>query len=69
MLQHKFKVGQTVRFFPRVVALKPRHSDPASSPERFEVTRLLPAGDAGPQYRIKGSAKGQERVVTEREIG
>lgn len=31
----------------------------------FEVTRLLPDGGAGLQYRIKGERDGVERVVTE----
>ncbi|MBI1867964.1 MAG: hypothetical protein HYS06_06685 [Methylocystis sp.] len=31
----------------------------------FRVTRLLPDGGAGLQYRIKGERDGLERVVTE----
>jgi hypothetical protein len=31
----------------------------------FRVTRLLPDGGAGLQYRIKGERDGIERVVTE----
>ncbi|MCI0466579.1 MAG: hypothetical protein L0Y57_06180 [Beijerinckiaceae bacterium] len=31
----------------------------------FRITRLLPDGGAGLQYRIKGETEGFERVVTE----
>jgi hypothetical protein len=34
----------------------------------FLVTRLLPDGGAGLQYRIKGERDGIERVVTESSI-
>jgi hypothetical protein len=36
-----------------------------SEKESFRVTRLLPDGGAGFQYRIKGERDGFERVVTE----
>ncbi|MCI0600058.1 MAG: hypothetical protein L0Y50_12980 [Beijerinckiaceae bacterium] len=36
-----------------------------SGKERFRITRLLPDGGAGLQYRIKGETEGFERVVTE----
>ncbi len=61
MRQHKFKVGQTVKFHPRA-------TDEAPSHERYEITRLLPAEQSGFQYRIKGRTNGQERVVMENEI-
>ena len=35
---------------------------------RFRVTRHLPDGGDGLQYRIKGDDDGQERVVTESSI-
>jgi hypothetical protein len=67
--QHKFKVGQKVRFFQRAIVVSPRTSDPDASRERYEITRLLPYNESEFQYRIKGVDKGQERVVTESEIG
>lgn len=67
MRRHKFKIGQKVKFLPRAISFLPR-ADEAASHESYEVTRLLPAEGSGFQYRIKGLAKGQERVVTESEI-
>jgi len=68
MSQHKFNVGQKVTFFQRAIGELPGSGDPVASPEPYEVTRLLPAVGWEFQYRIKGAAKGQERVVTESEI-
>jgi hypothetical protein len=74
MLTHRYKVGKKVRFFQRT-AISPRKDDAAaserdeSSAERYEITRLLPSNGAEFQYRIKKGSKGQERVVTESEIG
>ena len=67
MRQHKFKVGQKVKFLPRAVSILSRAAE-AASYESYEVTRLLPAEGFGFQYRIKGLTKGQERVATESEI-
>jgi hypothetical protein len=61
MPQHKFKIGQRVKFFRRGL-------NQNSAREEYRITRLLPAEGAGFQYRIKGTTKGQERVVTESEI-
>ncbi len=69
MHAHKYKVGQKVRFFQRSISLLPRPGNPEASPERYEIARLLPSNGAEFQYRIKGCTKGQERVVTESEIG
>jgi hypothetical protein len=69
MHPHKYKVGQKVRFFQRTIALAPRKDAANATPERYEIARLLPSNGAELQYRIKGCNKGQERVVTESEIG
>jgi hypothetical protein len=69
MQPHKYKIGQRVRFFQRAVTLTPRKDVPDASPEQYEVTRLLPSNGTEFQYRIKECGKGQERVVTESEIG
>ncbi|HUC63690.1 MAG TPA: hypothetical protein VMF53_17220 [Alphaproteobacteria bacterium] len=69
MQPHKFKVGQTVRFFQSTIVIATRKEGPDATPERYEITRLLPSDGAQQQYRIKGCTKGQERVVVESEIG
>ena len=69
MQPHKYKVGQKVRLFQRTIALVPRKDGADAAPERYEIERLLPSNGAELQYRIKGCSKGQERVVTESEIG
>jgi hypothetical protein len=52
---HKYSVGAYVLHSVGVRSTK----------EMFKVTRLLPDGGAGFQYRIKGEREGFERVVTE----
>jgi hypothetical protein len=52
---HKFSVGAYVLYQVSVRSRK----------ETFRVTRLLPDGGAGFQYRIKGDGDGFERVVME----
>jgi hypothetical protein len=52
---HKFPVGAYVLYQAGIRSRK----------ETFRVTRLLPDGGAGFQYRIKGDGDGFERVVTE----
>jgi hypothetical protein len=52
---HKFAVGAHVLYRVGV----------QSRQEPFRVTRLLPDGGAGFQYRIKGEQDGFERMVTE----
>ena len=44
-MPHRFKVGDTVFVPPSVLRLVPTGA--------FEIVRLLPPVDAGPQYRIK----------------
>jgi hypothetical protein len=52
---HKFALGEHVLCAIGVPARK----------TAFEVTRLMPDGGSGLQYRIKGEQDGVERVVTE----
>jgi hypothetical protein len=52
---HKFSVGSYVL---HAVGVR-------SAKEMFKVTRLLPDGGEGFQYRIKSTREGFERVVTE----
>jgi hypothetical protein len=62
MLEHKFRVGQAVSFFPG------RGIDHRSK-GRYTILRLLPIEGDTPQYRIKNNADGQERMVHEGELG
>ncbi|HET6378749.1 MAG TPA: hypothetical protein VFG05_10675 [Methylocella sp.] len=52
---HKFLVGESVY----------HTASMRSGRELFRITRLLPDGGAGFQYRIKGEREGFERVVPE----
>ena len=61
MLEHKFRVGQTVDFSPG------RGIDHRSK-GRYTIVRLLPMDSDTPQYRIKNNADGQERMVHEGEL-
>jgi hypothetical protein len=59
--QHKFAVGQTVRFSP---GLGPGNSVPGS----FKIVRLLPEAASVLQYRVKSQSDGHERVVREDQL-
>jgi len=62
MAEHKFRVGQSVQFFP----------DPGVdrlSKGRYTIVRLLPLEGNTPQYRIKSTADGHERLVRESQLG
>lgn len=63
MSMHKFEIGQIVR------ADAPASSGiPAGS---YEIVRQMPSGDAGapdPQYRVKATTDGHERVVRESQL-
>jgi hypothetical protein len=61
MLEHKFRVGQVMNFIPH------RSVDPASR-GRYTIVRLLPIDGHTPQYRIRNSTDGHERVVQEGEL-
>jgi len=50
---HKFALGA-------YVALTGKSDDAV-----FQITRLLPDGGSGPQYRIKNAQEGYERVAAE----
>ena len=59
--QHKFAVGQTVRFSPDL-------GQGSSRPGSFEIVRLLPEAASVPQYRVKNQLDGHERVVREDQL-
>ena len=62
MSQHKFRVGQAVEFSP----------DPGVdrlSRGRYTIVRLLPLEGNTPQYRIKNTTDGHERMVRESQLG
>jgi hypothetical protein len=61
MSEHKFRVGQAVEFFP----------DPGvdrASRGRYTVVRLLPLEGGNPQYRLKNSTDGHERMARENQL-
>jgi len=60
--EHKFKIGQTVYFRPKI-----RSALEASS-GAYVITRRLPEKDGGCQYVIRSAYEDHERVVTESEI-
>ena len=57
MGEHKYKIGQRVKFMNPIGR--------TTIEEDFEVTRLRPSDQIEVLYRIKGADTGQERVVTE----
>jgi hypothetical protein len=59
-MPHKFKVGDAVFVPPSVLRLVPTGV--------FEIIRLLPPVDAGPQYRIKSKLEPCERVALESDL-
>jgi hypothetical protein len=61
MAQHKYSVGQTVRFTPD------RGTD-AVTRGTFTIVRALPEAGGIPQYRVKAKIDGQERVVREDQL-
>ena len=58
---HSFKVGQTV-----VAPFGGPHAFIPHGP--FVIVRLLPLVAAQPQYRVRSTVDGHERVVTEQQI-
>ena len=61
MSDHKFKVGQTVRYT----------SGPygrSSAVGVYQVTQLLPSEDGDQQYRIRNANEPHERVVKESQL-
>jgi hypothetical protein len=61
-IEHKFRVGQSVDFFPG------RGIDHRSKGQ-YTVVLLRPFDGDAPQYRIKNKVDGQERIVRENELG
>jgi hypothetical protein len=62
MAEHKFNLDQVVEFFPD------RSIDPKAR-GRYTIVRRLPMDGNTPQYRIKHTADGHERMVRENELG
>ena len=62
MSEHKFRVGEAVEYF-----ASKRFDRLAGG--RYTVVRLLPIDGKIPQYRIKSTLDGRERMVHESEIG
>lgn len=64
MNQHRFRIGQTVRF-----NKVPQSSRLGGTPDgSFRVVRLLPDYLGHNQYRVESTSDGHQRVVTEAEI-
>ena len=61
MTTHKFTVGEAVSF-------SPDKGQEHARGELFEIVRLLPETEDGPQYRIKSQANDHERVVREDQL-
>jgi len=61
MSNHKFKVGQTVRYTPRF--LRTVRADAI-----FKVTHLMPSEDDECQYRFKSASEPHERVAKESQL-
>jgi hypothetical protein len=61
-LEHKFRVGQSVDFFPG------RGIDYRSKGQ-YTIVLLRPFDGDAPQYRIRNKVDGQKRIVRENELG
>jgi hypothetical protein len=61
MAQHKYSVGQSVRFTADRVA-------DTSASGTYTIVRALPETGGVPQYRVKARVSGQERVVREDQL-
>lgn len=61
MAQHKYSVGQSVRFTPD------RYAD-ASVRGAYTIVRTLPETGGVLQYRVKAKVDGRERVVREDQL-
>jgi hypothetical protein len=61
MSEHKFHVGQAVKFFPE-------RGVEHNAKGRFKIVRLLLGEGNAPRYRIKHEVDGHERMVGESEL-
>jgi hypothetical protein len=61
MAQHKYSVGQSVRFTPD------RSSD-ASTRGVYTIVRALPESEGVLQYHVKAKVDGRQRVVREDQL-
>lgn len=61
MAQHKYSVGQSVRF-------TPDRSTDASARGAYTIVRALPESSDILQYHVKARINGQERVVREDQL-
>ena len=61
-LEHKFRIGQSVEYFPS------RGVDHRSKGQ-YTIVLLRPLDGDAPQYRIKNKVDGHERMVRESELG
>ena len=61
MAQHKYSVGQSVRFTPD------RYTD-ASARGAYTIVKTLPESGGVWQYRVKAKVDGRERVVREDQL-
>ena len=61
MAQHKYAVGQNVRFTPD------RNTDPGAR-GAYTIVKTLPEAGGVPQYHVKAKIDGRERVVREDQL-
>jgi len=61
MNNHKFKVGQTVNYVPRLIAA-------VNADAIFKITQLLPPEGNEFQYRIRSASEPYERVAKESQL-
>jgi hypothetical protein len=61
MSEHKYRVGQSVEFFPD-------RGVERTAKGRYNVVRLFLGEGNSPQYRIKHAVDGHERMVGEDEL-
>ena len=61
MAVHKYRVGQTVE-------IPPSRLDHRVISGAYTIQRLLPLEGRDPQYRVKNTKDGHERVVDERQL-
>ena len=62
MSEHKYRVGQSVEFFPNPGVER-------TAKGRFKIVGLFLGEGNSPRYRIKHEVDGHERMVGESELG